>query len=89
MPWIGFVIPGRRNDRRRLAPPIVARVSTDEVRQLRARLDDPRRRPARPPVKGLRSADPDKVGRIAEPFAAAEALVATREALLATALLRI
>jgi hypothetical protein len=39
MPWIGFVIPGRRNDRRRLAPPIVARVSTDEVRQLRARLD--------------------------------------------------
>jgi hypothetical protein len=42
MPWIGFVIPGRRNDRRRLAPPIVARVSgpsTDKVRQLRARLD--------------------------------------------------
>jgi hypothetical protein len=41
MPWIGFVIPGR-NDRRRLAPPILARVSgpsTDEVRQLHARLD--------------------------------------------------
>jgi hypothetical protein len=41
MPWIGFVIPGR-NDRRRLAPPILARMSgpsIDEVRQLRARLD--------------------------------------------------
>ena len=41
MPWIGFVIPVR-TDRRRLAPPILARLSgpsTDEVRQLRARLD--------------------------------------------------
>jgi HrpA-like RNA helicase len=48
------------------------------------RSDDPRRRPARPPVNGLRGADPDKVGRIAEQFAAAEALVATREAAVPT-----
>jgi hypothetical protein len=37
-----------------------------------------------PPVKGLRGADPDKVGGIAEQFAAAEALVATREAAVPT-----
>ena len=48
------------------------------------RSDDPRRRPARPPVKGLHGADPDKVGRIAEQFAAAEAVVATREAAVPT-----
>jgi ATP-dependent helicase HrpA len=63
--------------------PIVFGVAEPSVAQLRKRLDgltvrDAARLGRR--LKNLRGADPDKVARIAQEFAAAEALIATREA---------
>ena len=72
------------------SPPIVARVSEpprDELRELRARLDRLTLRDAdrlRRQLRGVRGNDPAALGKLADRFGAAEALVATRLAAVPT-----